>query len=197
MFLMKKKIFIFVESILYLTFICFDIFTYQKTIYIKYLGIVLCFAYCLINNKGILKLSSLFTLVADYFLLVIDDYYEIGVSVFIIVQIFFCIYLSKIDKVNFIKFLLFRFLILIVAIILFINNVLHLLYALVLVYFSNLIISFIESLFTTNKLLKIGLLLFICCDICVGLFNLRIAYDFASMFMWIFYLPSQVLIVLI
>lgn len=47
----------------------------------------------------------------------------------------------------------------------------------------------------------VGLLLFICCDICVGLWNLyppppRLLREFAQVGMWFFYLPSQVLIVL-
>ncbi len=50
------------------------------------------------------------------------------------------------------------------------------------------------------RLLAIGLTLFLCCDLCVGLYNLTAGTEStalyaASYFMiWIFYLPSQVLI---
>ena len=42
----------------------------------------------------------------------------------------------------------------------------------------------------------IGLLLFTCCDICVGAWNLGLLPGFTRIGMWLFYLPSQVLIVL-
>lgn len=50
-----------------------------------------------------------------------------------------------------------------------------------------------------------GLVLFVCCDLCVGLQNLsafpsrvraRRLFAFARVGMWLFYLPSQVLITL-
>lgn len=46
-----------------------------------------------------------------------------------------------------------------------------------------------------------GLSLFVCCDVCVGLWNLSVPLppallEFARVGMWLFYLPSQVLIVL-
>ncbi len=46
-----------------------------------------------------------------------------------------------------------------------------------------------------------GLLLFVCCDVCVGLWNISIFLpaplaEFSRVGMWLFYLPSQVLIVL-
>lgn len=52
-----------------------------------------------------------------------------------------------------------------------------------------------------RPIFAVGLILFICCDICVGLWNLyppppRLLREFAQVGMWFFYLPSQVLIVL-
>ena len=51
-----------------------------------------------------------------------------------------------------------------------------------------------------GRLFGAGLALFACCDLCVGLYNLAgavppAAYAFARVGMWLFYLPSQVLIV--
>ena len=73
-----------------------------------------------------------------------------------------------------------------------------LLNAVSLFYFTLLLGNLFSSL--TNKKLRImsgGFLLFVCCDICVGLFNLLErgpVYDAVSLLMWIFYLPSQVLL---
>ena len=41
-----------------------------------------------------------------------------------------------------------------------------------------------------------GLGLFVCCDLCVGAFNLGLLTGFTRYGMWLFYLPSQVLLAL-
>lgn len=73
------------------------------------------------------------------------------------------------------------------------------------IYFVQLIFNFIDSIFLINVskkylILSIGLLLFIGCDICVGLHNLTIIDEFGldvvNKLMWFFYLPSQTLIAL-
>ena len=51
------------------------------------------------------------------------------------------------------------------------------------------------------RLFALGLTLFVGCDVCVGAFNSpglapAGAYQFAQVGMWLFYLPSQVLIAL-
>ena len=74
------------------------------------------------------------------------------------------------------------------------------LYALSAVYFVNLCVNCLEAL-TLGRgrpagRLGWGLLLFVCCDICVGCWNVGLLGDFARVGMWCFYLPSQALIVL-
>ena len=74
---------------------------------------------------------------------------------------------------------------------------------LVMLYFSNFLCSALQSLGLNGprcRLFSAGLLLFLCCDVCVGLFQyawlLPAAAGFARVGMWMFYLPAQVLITL-
>lgn len=69
------------------------------------------------------------------------------------------------------------------------------------VYFSVLLSNCVQAFSDGPKLFALGLLLFIGCDVCVGFFNLDLrlpaaAENFAAIGMWLFYLPSQVLIAL-
>ena len=56
-------------------------------------------------------------------------------------------------------------------------------------------------LWEAAALFALGLTLFVGCDVCVGIFNLPgllpdALYQFSRIGMWLFYLPSQVLIAL-
>ena len=85
---------------------------------------------------------------------------------------------------------------------------LNLLTGLVCLYFPQLLCNAAESLRIrtdrAGRRFSLGLCLFLCCDICVGLHNLFLAAPPAlpglartvQLAMWAFYLPSQVLIVL-
>ena len=76
--------------------------------------------------------------------------------------------------------------------------------ALALAYFSNFLCNTIQSWALPGRRLRLfslGLTLFLCCDICVGVFNSPgIApgwlEHFSGIGMWLFYLPGQVLIAL-
>lgn len=189
---MKMKAFLLLESMIFISFIIMD-FYHFNSIYIKYLGIILCFIFSLLNKNYIISLAQLFTLIADYFLLVIDKYYVIGLISFIIVQlIYMCfLYINNIKIYVYLRILL-------ILIVLSFTNKFPILYTLVLSYFLLLVMNTICSC-SNRKLiiLSIGLSLFICCDVCVGLHNILdrgTLYEIVTMSMWIFYLPSQVLI---
>ena len=164
----------------------------MNSIYIKYLGIVICFVFSILNKNYIISLAQLFTLIADYFLLVIDNYYVLGLISFIVVQMIYMYFLYN-NKTK--LYIYIRLSLIIIAISLI--NKLPLLYVLVLCYFSMLIMNTITSYINRNLILSIGFTLFIGCDVSVGLHNILnsgLLYDIATMSMWIFYLPSQVLI---
>lgn len=71
--------------------------------------------------------------------------------------------------------------------------------ALTLLYFANLCVNTLEAFAgrfpAPSGLFAPGLALFVGCDVCVGAWNLGLG-GFARVGMWLFYLPSQVLIVL-
>lgn len=74
----------------------------------------------------------------------------------------------------------------------------YLLFTLPIFYFLNLCINTAEAftLGKTHRVFATGLLLFVCCDLCVGAYNLDLLPNLTFPGMWFFYLPSQVLIVL-
>lgn len=191
-----KKQFIVVESIVYFTFLVLDILHINSD-YVKYLGIVLCLLYTLYNKKKLQSISMTFTLIADFFLLILNNHYEIGLISFIFAQISYFYLLGNYDKAYFNMFLFIRgFIIIAGTLILNISSCLTLLNELVLIYFSNLVFNCIQAYLVHNKTLAIGLTLFICCDICVGLHNIYVSNGVVAFLMWFFYLPSQVLICL-
>ena len=71
-------------------------------------------------------------------------------------------------------------------------------------YLSHFIFNVVQSFSlrgTGGRLFSWGLLLYFCCDLCVGVFNAaqlfpRPLFQFAQVGMWMFYLPGQVLIAL-
>lgn len=185
---MKKKLFIALESIIYIAFLVGDIFNIFNTTYLKYLGIILCFLYSLTNKKIYGIFSFTFTLLADFFLLVKNDNYSLGILFFIVVQIIYTYYLHNLNCND---LLLFRILLPIILILIIKPHDTQSILALI--YFPQLVISTLTS-FKKDKLLALGLLLFVCCDICVGLHNILAYSKIIAILQWLFYLPSQVLI---
>lgn len=165
--------------------------------YLKYLGVILCFIYNLINKNIIFLVASIFTLISDYFLLLTNNHIIIGLITFIIVQFTYMYYLhtKKINNHYLLRAIIY---ILIFIITLIIKTNIETLLALL--YFSTLVINTICSYQNNNLFIySLGLTLFIGCDINVGLHNIMSVgtiYELATLFMWIFYLPSQVLITL-
>lgn len=190
-----KKLFVFIEIVIYITFLLLDLLKLNSS-YIKYLGILLCFVFTTYNKDRYKSLAMLFTLLADLFLLIIDKYYEIGLICFVFVQMIYALIIEKSRKTG-LKSILYRVLIFVLGllIIIYLRSI-SVLNILVILYFSNLLVNTILSYRCNNVLLAIGLSLFVCCDICVGLHNIISTNIIATYLMWFFYLPSQVLIVL-
>jgi len=164
-----------------------------------------------------LKVESLITTSAFFFTVLSDlcllNYfkdYETGLIFFIIVQILYFIRIT-ISNYNLIKLTLSVILRIIVIII--INIILdkidysNTLYIRVSIYITNLVINMVEEIYNSiyfivkkdnNRILAhaintIGLILFILCDVSVGLYNV---YNIMGDYMWRFYLPSQLLILI-
>ena len=212
------SVFILLEIALYLSFLFIDkgIFvTRIESSTLKYASISLCLAfslYCLIRKRKMVNcfipIALVFTLISDYFLLfnTNQNLYVYGLITFIITQLIyfaFILYLRK-SKLELLINLLVRFILTIAALVVaFYLNYSDVLTILALVYFVELISNFLYSTFLIKHdkeylIFSLGLLLFIGCDVNVGLNNVNlfegIDYSLVNFLMWVFYLPSQVLL---
>lgn len=211
--------FVAIEIIIYIVFnVLFGVLSYDP-IYVKYCGVLLCLAtsgallYFLKLDKDALTVfcALIFTAVSDLFILVLDKYYEVGLVTFIITQSIYLyrLYSGRVNKIWIT--LIVRAVLAAVAIgIVGGLSTLNFLVVEVAIYIVMLTANCVEAflLFRRgryNILFAVGLLLFLCCDICVGLDNAgsvlglnlpKGLYAFTSWAIWIFYMPSQVLITL-
>lgn len=217
------KLVLFIELIIYCAFIYIDYSNNFKTVYssaLKYFGILLClFLSILIGNNGhdkmdtiSLRLAILLTALADLCMIILG-LNELGIMIFCLVQITYIIrHRRAIWQRGNLSFLVVTTIVIILIVIFFINNLLiedlgyegikkvtviiGSIYAVILLY----------SVYTGWKTLKgnfypmysrylvaIGITLFLLCDINVAL---SVILKDLSILIWIFYLPSQVLLVL-
>lgn len=194
--------FLSVEGVVYAAFLILDL-TGQggQTVSIKYAGILLCLAFALTGGDRLVPLALALTAGADWFLLVRSDHYAAGIALFLCVQTVYFLRLRRAGAGDGWP----------------VRSGLALglgagVYALNMASPLNLAAALYFSQLASNALLAwtlrgarwrtfaLGLTLFAGCDICVGLFNVLPAasplYFPASIGMWLFYLPSQVLIAL-
>lgn len=158
--------------------------------------------YLLIINKNKDNIYSLFalifTLVSDTFL-IFDINKIIAMISFCIVQILYMlkikIILSK-NKFNYYEII--RISVITIAIIILSIIYKDILISITTFYFIMLIFNLFESipLIKNNWLIPIGLLLFILCDIFVGIDFLYINLNISFNIIWFFYTPSQVFLTL-
>lgn len=215
---MIQYVFWSLQIINYITFMILDVSNRYASIssIIKYVSIILCFLYVLCSKKkerSVYIMAGLFfTVVSDYFLL-LTDYFAAGMLSFSIVQTIYCIYCSKNMKQYLLKEVI--QLCMIGFILLGLYNSLPIEIDMVLMlsiyYFvhlvSNVLCSWIRSREGQGrKIFAIGMTLFLLCDIHVAIFNVgnylsfgsskvfQIMYAVATVAMWFYYLPSQVLI---
>ncbi|MGM9575718.1 MAG: lysoplasmalogenase family protein [Oscillospiraceae bacterium] len=198
------KIFIAVQAALYASFLWLDMSGADGSKWIKYASIVLCLGFSVfLSARGGEKLvtaAMCFTLAADTFLLLLDTSYAAGVALFCVVQ---ALYFVRIYRANGRRSALSaRFVLLLAAVAaLWILDMLSPLNLLAALYFTTFLCNAAQSLSIKNALFSAGLILFLCCDICVGVHNAPELFpaglsSFADIGMWLFYLPSQVLITL-
>ncbi len=200
-----KYVFIALEVLLYLFFMINDIQHYSQdfvTASYKYGALLLCFLFVLFANTKwdkqhiLISIAFLFTAIADFFLLFMNSYADIGIACFIVVQATYLAIIhenteTRIKK----KSLSLRVIVMVAAVaLLYFTNNISLLNVFAVVYFINLVINCLDAwLYSRNLGFAIGLSLFVLCDICVALFYLT-DNSLAALGMWFFYLPSQVLI---
>lgn len=207
--------FLLAETAIYIAFMVIENAMGGDVTALKYSGILLAFAVSVIaapvnGRDGILLAVALFfTAISDLFIFILYIY-EAGVATFILVQIAYFIRLYfRFGRKPYISLAVRAVLIAVTLTALGATGNLTLLTGLVAVYFPMLVCNAAESaiLIAKNKWNAIffaGLVLFIGCDICVGLYNFtnvgisfpREVLDFVGSAIWAFYLPSQTLLVL-
>lgn len=187
---------------------------------IKFFGICLCFLFSFIIKKDkfdtwLVRMALLFTVISDWLLVIEGKYYIAALITFTFTQIFYAIRIwfnepkkNKNTEHIIIRIILIVFFILIIRFLVGIE--LDLLLIITVIYFSNLLINLILSAINIRKnfIFPIGLLLFILCDIMVGLNNISDYIDIneasffnslinnAAFIAWVFYFPSQAILAL-
>ncbi|WP_031473079.1 lysoplasmalogenase family protein [Agathobaculum desmolans] len=195
-----RTLFLCVSAALYATFLLLDLTGAADSTPVKFAAILLCFfssLLCLQTADGRLTAAALAGAVcADWFLLLPGHSYPVGVLLFCVVQAAYALRLCHIQGKQFRPALPLRLLPLLLFAL-----PLPKLAALSLFYFANLAANVREALRAAAhsgaaRLFAVGLLLLMCCDLCVGAVQLGLLTGFTGIGMWLFYLPSQVCIVL-
>ena len=195
------------EAILYAAFLVWDVTIGGRgSNPIKFAGILLCLVYSLylghLGGSRLVPAALALTALADVFLLLLDADYALGILLFCAVQGLYFVRIVRSGGRSLWGLRLGLFLLSLVVL-----NLLGLLIPLnilALFYFTNFFCNALASLGCSGwprRLFSIGLWLFLCCDVCVGLFqNPQLVppamSPFVSVGMWLFYLPAQVLITL-
>jgi uncharacterized membrane protein YhhN len=199
---------LFLVGAIYIVFLYIDAATKDLgniySTWLKYSTIILCFIISLfIGSEGydrrdrfLVQSARLFTVTADFFLLILCDY-KYGIFCFCIVQIIYIIRHSFIARMGLSKLflLIFTVVIILVSIITKINftRINNVIITEAAFYGCILLISLYTALKTRKYLISIGMLLFFLCDINVALYNLTNSF-IPGILMWLFYLPSQLLL---
>ena len=206
-----------VEFIIYIIFNSLLAKPQIDTTYLKYAGVLLCLTVAVSmifftreeKDAIILTGALIATAISDLFILVINDYYEIGLVTFIITQSVYFFRLYRGRKRAYISLFARIAAIGVLLGIMVPKSGMNLLLIEVCIYIVMLAGNCIDAWVICTKSVKnllfaIGITLFLCCDICVGLDNgsmvgIELAEglkNFVGPAIWAFYLPSQVLIVL-
>ncbi len=174
------------------------------TIPVKYGGVLLCLAFaalCALRGGDRLVPAALaLTACADWFLLVRNDHYAAGVALFLCVQTVYLVRLRRNRAGSACR--LRSGLALGAGLAMYALDMASPLNLLAALYYSQLLsnTALAWSLGRKQRRFALGLTLFVGCDTCVGLFNTLPAasplYPAVSVAVWLFYLPSQVLIAL-
>ena len=202
-------IFLAVEAILFCIFVTMDVMNMPAENIVKYIAIALVGIMGLRAGKQrdniVVTAALLFTMLADIFLILVGNFVA-GVCVFICVQTCYTIRFSFMSGKPLVGELLKR---LLPGLILggLATYFLGINVGIIVAYACSFAVNFVHGfelhiLKPSPRHLRfaIGLLLFACCDICVGIHNLKPGFMTeqmirnAEVMTWIFYLPSQLLI---
>lgn len=179
---------------------------------LKYIGILLCFLISIImEGKGLnsldtklLQFGMFFTVLADLFLVLLN-YYFLGVLSFCIVQMIYIARYGGIKFFSIFKKLIIVFIFIFIIFFLIKRYIIDLDYIIPLVFFYSicLFISMLKAIdgmknniypYPNKYMIVGGMILFTLGDINVALAYMEILYNISSNLIWVFYLPSQILL---
>ena len=181
----------------------------MSTKWLKFGTIAMCFVFSLIHCKNVKSHlfigAMLFTMISDWILVLCFNYKTIWIALvtFSISQIFHMLDMKEMKNL---KWTLIRRAILFVllSILVCVLNGFNVISILTAFYAANLILNIVDASRVKIKghvLMVIGFILFLLCDICVGWAmsqftgNIKPLDYFAGFGMWLFYVPSQALLV--
>jgi len=195
------------EAALYGGFLFLDLTgTAGPDVALKYAGVLLCLGFSLWcaaqGGDKLVPPALLLTALADSLLLVANRFYALGVLIFLGAQSVYLVRLLLRSRRSW--WGLRCALPLGVGLLMTALDQATPLNLLAGLYFSQLLVNTVLSWTLKGhrwRVFAAGLTLFVCCDLCVGAFNSPglvppALYQFAAVGMWLFYLPSQVLIAL-
>lgn len=209
------KLILVIILIIYITFISVELFKIRTNIsmnIIKYISIGLCFLISLISNENVinkrdinlLRLGMFFTLIADLFLVILD-YHIAGVLTFSVVQMIYITRYTEGESNHIIKSLIGAFILMSISYFGINRYLMKFEYLILIGFFYSIciLISIVKSIEAGNKniypnlnknMLIWGMILFALCDLNVALARIESIHNISSSLIWIFYLPSQVLL---
>ena len=198
-----------IEAVLFCIFVSMDIMSIPHSNYVKFAAIALVGAFSLFAGKEkdnrIVTAALLFTVAADVCLVLLGKYFW-GVPMFAIVQVCYATRFSFLSGKPLVGEILKRT---VPAVILggivayFVDPKIGLTVFYAWCFGVNFVHGFELQILKPSKrhlVFCIGLVMFACCDLCVGITNLSPSFMSeqmirnASIATWIFYLPSQILI---
>lgn len=211
--------------IIFLSIEVYEIEFFISASILKFSSVFICLTIAILSSPlsnqskdtFLLQMGLVFTLMADYIFLIHDDDYSIAIALFSIVQIIYSLrYRYGNERERLIKFIV--LFIIIVFLYNFLNNFsieFDIIFAMGFYYAFCLIISLKEAcgLYksnpykNSNKMILFAMLLFFLCDFSLGLnyildqvqtssYVLKWIEVLSSITIWIFYLPSQLLLAL-
>ncbi|MBO7363826.1 MAG: hypothetical protein J6U26_00645 [Lachnospiraceae bacterium] len=202
--------FVLAEAVLF-SVIVYGLFSGHAYPETRYASIVLCLAEsvvlaCVFRRRPdiFLVLAMVFTCIADYFLVIRDADYELAVGVFSVAQLFHAARLFAREPARLRFSVLLRLALTGISFLVCAQiGVRMVLIYLALFYIINLLCNLLESFLQGAPAAGFGFVLFLFCDITVGLNGMGGSWGLpyslirtAAALTWVFYLPSQVLIVL-
>lgn len=190
------------EGLLWLGFLVLDFYQAMDTKAIKFAAILLCAVFAVWESKDrdsrLVAWALCLSVLADVFLLLLDRWYPIGVGIFLMVQVIHTLRLCGLRGLDPKADLILRLIIAALAVAATVQF--GLLAMVAAAYISWFGLNVAETMiFARTKrsrsaaIYAAGLVLYFCCDLCVGLNNLTPS-SFTNIAMWAFYLPGQVLI---